>query len=192
MLTRHQEGLVRKTALQAATPELALDNAEVFDVRHARIREQLVRASNPADLSWFSWHEGYIAPSPEVSLAFLEQLTNLSKAMARIGIRATVDENIGCWSLPLAAEYDSKKRARYPTIYDTENKRQGVLAHRYVWRTLINPGITSDEHLDHLCRTHACCNPTHLEVVTVGTNTKRGNLARQIIGGQEMLFQQEP
>lgn len=31
------------------------------------------------------------------------------------------------------------------------------------------------EHVDHLCRNRACCNPKHLEVVSPRENTKRGD-----------------
>jgi hypothetical protein len=33
--------------------------------------------------------------------------------------------------------------------------------------------------LDHLCRNRSCCNPAHLEPVTVGENVKRGENARR-------------
>lgn len=47
------------------------------------------------------------------------------------------------------------------------------LAHRWAYEQLVGP-VPSEMVLDHLCRNRACCNPDHLDVVTVGTNTARG------------------
>lgn len=38
--------------------------------------------------------------------------------------------------------------------------------------------IPAGNWIDHLCRTHACCNPDHLEAVTPSTNCKRGNTGK--------------
>lgn len=46
--------------------------------------------------------------------------------------------------------------------------------HRVVYEQTVDslaPGIV----LDHLCRVRACCNPIHLEPVTVLVNTLRGD-----------------
>ncbi len=48
-----------------------------------------------------------------------------------------------------------------------------ILAHRYAYELLVGP-IPEGLHIDHLCRDRACVNPTHLEPVTVGENTRRG------------------
>lgn len=45
--------------------------------------------------------------------------------------------------------------------------------HRAVYEHFVGripPGLT----LDHLCRNRACCNPAHLEPVSVGENVLRG------------------
>ena len=50
---------------------------------------------------------------------------------------------------------------------------RGRLAHRIAYELAVGPiplGLT----LDHLCRTHHCVRPTHLEPVTVRVNTLRG------------------
>lgn len=47
-------------------------------------------------------------------------------------------------------------------------------AHRVAWeleRGPIPPGLV----IDHLCRNPACCRPEHMEPVTTGENTRRGN-----------------
>ena len=131
---------------------------------------------------------GVRLPQPEVSLDLLERVSARSVAIAQLSLRITVDDLYGCWSLPLTAETDAGGRARYPNVADPNNGSKTTLAHRYVWRTLVDPVVQSTEHLDHLCRTHACCNPTHLDPVIIGVNTKRGVDARHIISGQPLMF----
>src|SRR5690606_19098864 len=46
-------------------------------------------------------------------------------------------------------------------------------AHRLGW-ILTNGPVPDGLVLDHLCRNRACCNPSHLEPVTIGENTRRG------------------
>lgn len=54
-------------------------------------------------------------------------------------------------------------------------KHQGkeLMAHRLVYEAIIGP-IPDGLLLDHTCRNRACCNPDHLEPVTVQVNTLRG------------------
>lgn len=50
-----------------------------------------------------------------------------------------------------------------------------VQAHRYAWELLRAPILNRPEiPLDHLCRNHSCCNPSHLETVTPRENLLRG------------------
>jgi hypothetical protein len=46
-------------------------------------------------------------------------------------------------------------------------------AHRVSYTAIIGP-IQDGLHIDHLCRTRACCNPEHLEPVTCRENVLRG------------------
>lgn len=48
------------------------------------------------------------------------------------------------------------------------------MAHRAIYERLVGP-IPACHVLDHRCRNRACCNPAHLEPVTVRENTHRGN-----------------
>lgn len=59
----------------------------------------------------------------------------------------------------------------YGTLW---NGKKQVYAHRYSYelhREAIPPGLT----IDHLCRTPACVNPWHMEVVTLTENIRRGS-----------------
>ena len=48
-----------------------------------------------------------------------------------------------------------------------------AMAHRLAYELLVGP-IAPGLVLDHLCRVRCCCNPAHLEPVTVRENTHRG------------------
>ncbi len=52
-------------------------------------------------------------------------------------------------------------------------KGSGVLTHRYAYEALVGP-IPEGLCIDHLCRNRRCCNPAHLEPVTMRENTRRG------------------
>lgn len=49
-----------------------------------------------------------------------------------------------------------------------------LMAHRVAYEQRVGP-IPPALVLDHLCRTRACCNPQHLEPVTIGENVRRGD-----------------
>lgn len=51
------------------------------------------------------------------------------------------------------------------------------MAHRVAYELLVGP-IPEGLDLDHLCRTHCCVNPAHLEPVTRGENVRRSNIYR--------------
>lgn len=53
------------------------------------------------------------------------------------------------------------------------SRRGAWLAHRLVYAAMVGE-IPDDLQLDHLCRNHACVSPHHLEPVTSGENTRRG------------------
>jgi hypothetical protein len=71
----------------------------------------------------------------------------------------------GCWVYPNVPNSDGYVRV-------SVNGRK-VMTHRL---SLWQAGITIPEGLeiDHLCRNRACCNPSHLQVVTHRENMQRG------------------
>lgn len=180
-----QERIVSRTAKEL-TRELPLEGTD--PERGNRIRYALLAASMDKKVLT-EW--GEVLPSPEVSLVLLEKLIDLSPKIARLSLRMTVDEEFGCWGVPIPAEHDSRGRARYPNVTDREVHSYSQVTHRYAWRVLVDPNIPTISHLDHLCRVHACCNIGHLQQVTIGENTQRGAQARVILGGQAPLFHPE-
>lgn len=162
------------------TPQLG--EFEPTASRLRTVRELALKAKFCTDLDW-----GMKLPHPDVSAELLEVAMDSSAAIEWLGAKLTVDDIYGCWALPLPAEYDKKGRARYPTLTSSRYAANGELAHRFVIRRLYGP-LQTEEYLDHLCRVHACCNPTHLDIVSHTTNTRRGNLARRAIAGQLKLF----
>lgn len=87
------------------------------------------------------------------------------------------EPNSGCWL------YDGERLSRngYARVWlagaeHQPPRRQGreVQLHRLLYELLRAP-IASGLVLDHKCRVRCCCNPWHLEPVTVQINTQRGD-----------------
>jgi len=70
------------------------------------------------------------------------------------------------------------------------NKRL-ELAHRYVYELMVGP-IPDGLQIDHLCRNRACQNPAHMEVVTSGMNTLRGESPAIIQSRRNVCSQGHP
>lgn len=72
--------------------------------------------------------------------------------------------------------------AGYAQIYvPVSVRRPGATKTQFVHRVvyeLEHGEITAGLQLDHLCRVRACCNPAHLEPVTIAENIRRGHAAR--------------
>lgn len=70
-----------------------------------------------------------------------------------------------CWVLPNTRNADGYIRV------SVAGKK--IMSHRLA---LIESGVVIPEgyEVDHLCRNRACCNPSHLEVVTHKQNMERG------------------
>jgi hypothetical protein len=71
-----------------------------------------------------------------------------------------------CWEWQGMIRYDG-----YGQFSLTHSQR--ILAHRFAYESKITP-IPKGLTIDHLCRNHVCCNPRHMEPVTIGENVRRG------------------
>lgn len=65
--------------------------------------------------------------------------------------------------------------------------RKQMYAHRVAFEEACRP-LAPGETIDHLCRNRSCCNPTHLEAVSLRENIARRppNLATRCSRGHEM------
>lgn len=79
--------------------------------------------------------------------------------------RVAAHPDTGCWLWS-----GEVNRNGYGRVW-VSGKR--VMAHRAIYEAIIG-GIPAGMVLDHLCRNRLCCNPLHLEPVTVRENTHRG------------------
>lgn len=88
------------------------------------------------------------------------------------GIHSQTGANLGpCWLWT-----GSKNASGYGMWMETRGGAN--LVHRWAYRDRFGHLPEKPAELDHLCRTHACCNPDHLESVTRLENVARGNVAR--------------
>lgn len=62
---------------------------------------------------------------------------------------------------------------------ETWDGRRVLYAHRLAYERAHGP-IPKGLQIDHLCRVRSCCNPEHLEAVTVAVNVRRGNAAKLV------------
>lgn len=72
----------------------------------------------------------------------------------------------GCWVWQGAKNWDGYGHAKH--------EGRLWLVHRLVYTLVVGP-IPEGHTLDHLCRVRACCNPEHVEPVTLRTNILRGD-----------------
>lgn len=84
---------------------------------------------------------------------------------ARIFIHSDVDSN-GCWITEYKLKRDGYSRVKI--------KGKAALAHRVTYQVLVGP-IPDGLTLDHLCRNRGCCNPYHLEPISLVENIMRGD-----------------
>ena len=87
------------------------------------------------------------------------------KIKAQIQRHIIIDEVNGCWLW----QGDSVKGGYGRTVVDGRK----WLAHRAAFTAYKGP-IPEGLTLDHLCKRPPCCNPEHLEPVTMKENTMRG------------------
>lgn len=64
------------------------------------------------------------------------------------------------------------------------DKRQ---AHRVAYEDMVGP-IPEGLVIDHLCRVRSCCNPAHMEPVTIGENVMRGETMPAVYAAREVCI----
>lgn len=161
---------------------IAMEDEPIPRKRLRLLKELCLTADKSIELSL-----GIDLPSYEVSSDLLEVMSTYVPAIDRLTPKIEVSD-IGCWRLPLTAEYDSKNRARYPSVSDVEAGAKTELAHRFVMRVGLSATLGRFNFLDHMCRVHACCNPTHLDFVTPRENNMRSHLYKKTVDGQPRLI----
>lgn len=77
---------------------------------------------------------------------------------------AKVDTSSGCWLW--TGKTDRGGYGRFKVLGRLVN------AHRWAWESERGP-IPEGMEIDHVCRTHGCVNPDHMEVVTPSINKAR-------------------
>lgn len=85
------------------------------------------------------------------------------RLLARVHIAAG-----GCWLWLGPVNDEGYARVRVPG-YPTK-----WAIHRVAYEAFVAP-IPDGLTIDHLCRTPSCCNPEHLEPVSMAVNIKRGH-----------------
>lgn len=90
----------------------------------------------------------------------------LREASIRFWSKVDRGEHDECW--PWTACDDG--RGGYGVFW---LRGRNVLAHRVAYMDANGP-IPDGLQIDHLCRNRRCCNPNHLEPVTIRTNVLRG------------------
>lgn len=95
-------------------------------------------------------------------------------AADRILRRIDINEP-GCWIWP-----GSRTVNGYGTVQKDAPARGVLLTHRVLYEYFIGE-IPEGLQIDHLCRVRLCCNPVHMEPVTPGVNTRRGEKYRPAV-----------
>lgn len=96
----------------------------------------------------------------------IDNLPMRHKLIGKLMANTTVPDDQGCmmWTGPI------KPGCGYGWVH---HYGRHVRAHRLAYEYFIG-NVPEGLVLDHLCRNRLCCNPLHLEPVTIGVNIMRG------------------
>ena len=87
-------------------------------------------------------------------------------------VLAKVEYDGGCWLYKGGLDTTGYGRVMLKCATPTSVRTTGAV-HRVVYAECVGP-IPSGMTLDHLCRNRACCNPLHMDVITLAENIRRG------------------
>jgi hypothetical protein len=84
-------------------------------------------------------------------------------------------ESTGCW------EHDGKlnREGGYPrtTLWCKERKKcHKVMTHRAMF-LIVHGDIPEGHEIDHICHNHICCNPDHLQLLSIPDNRAKNQWA---------------
>lgn len=99
----------------------------------------------------------------------------MSTVSERFWSKVQISERDGCWEWSRARSSSGYGQFRLMT------PRRLVAAHRLAYEMLVGP-IAPHLVLDHLCGNRRCINPSHLEPITSGENTRRGTSPAAMYG----------
>lgn len=89
------------------------------------------------------------------------------KLMRRFWSKVAVTDPAECWDWN-----GGRSRSGHGNFNLRRGGVQIMFASRVAYAMAL--GDPGSDHVDHLCRNPACCNPLHLEAVTNGENQRRG------------------
>lgn len=129
-------------------------------------------------------HVGMQESQVNISAASLAQIRRPAYKSAIERILATIEKNHnGCWIW--------KRKLNHAGYGQIRDCGRYVGTHRVTYQHFKGP-IPEGLHIDHLCRTPACCNPEHLEAVTCKENLRRGIGVNAINSGKTHCLRGHP
>ena len=97
----------------------------------------------------------------------------------RFWAKAAHDPSTGCWLWTGSVYRGGYGKIQWGSKHDGNARL--MPAHRWAYEALVEP-IADGLVIDHLCRMPPCVRPDHLEAVTTGENTRRGEFSRTVAG----------
>lgn len=153
-----------------------------LDYARTELLPTIVPLPSGLDPSPVLTRHGRAIPGPEYAARDLDALLECIQDGAETPLptvrqlgRIALNPHNGCWELP--TYQDARNRARYGSLRVKGIPAPSSLAHRTMFMIFYGIDALPNgrwDFLDHLCEIKACCYPRHLEIVTLGVNTRRG------------------